>query len=102
MDKYGEPSRADVINWHGRATAVQVIGTVYIIALDTSFIKIWRCDSKFRLVQVIPSRDIGLIGREEEREDLGMGLTTGHFRKVYVAMGHPERFDRQIVLELSR
>jgi hypothetical protein len=101
VDKHGEPSRTDVINWHGRATAVQVIGTVYVIAFDTSFMEIWRCDSEIRLVQVIPGRDIQLIGKEEERKDLGMGPATGHFRKLYVTMGHPERFHVQIVLALS-
>ena len=42
-----------------------------------------------------------MIGKEEEREDLGLGPATGYFDKAYVAMVHPERSDRQIVIELS-
>jgi len=53
------------------------------------------------LVQIIPGRDVRMIGKEEEREDLGLGPATGYFDKAYVAMVHPERSDRQIVIELS-
>jgi hypothetical protein len=106
VDKHGEVCRAKVINWHGKPKAVQVIGGKYVLAFDTSFIEIWRCDGEFQdggvmLVQIIPGRDVRMIGKEEEREDLGLGPATGYFDKAYVAMGHPERTDRQIVLELS-
>ena len=106
VDKHGEVSRAKVINWHGKPKAIQVIGGKYVLAFDTSFIEIWRCDGEFQdggvmLVQIIPGRDVRMIGKEEEREDLGLGPATGYFDKAYVAMVHPERSDRQIVIELS-
>lgn len=41
-----------------------------------------------------------MIGKEEKKADLGLGPGTGYYDRVYVAMGHPERADRQIVVEL--
>jgi hypothetical protein len=41
-----------------------------------------------------------MIGKEEKKADLGLGPGTGLYDRVYVAMGHPERPDRQIVVEL--
>ena len=78
----------------------------YVIAFDTSFIEIWRCDAEFgdggvSLAQIIPGRDVRMIGKEEQKADLGLGPSTGYFDRVYVAMGHPERADRQIVVELG-
>ena len=52
-------------------------------------------------MQIIPGRDIRMIGKEEKKEDLGLGPGTGYYDRVYVAMGHPERIDRQIVMELT-
>jgi len=51
-------------------------------------------------VQIIPGRDVRMIGKEEQKADLGLGPGTGYYDRVYVAMGHPERSDRQIVVEL--
>jgi hypothetical protein len=105
VDKHGEISRSKVINWHGKPRATQVIDGKYVIAFDTSFIEIWRCDGEFgeggvSLVQIIPGRDVRMIGKEEKKADLGLGPGTGYYDRVYVAMGHPERADRQIVVEL--
>jgi hypothetical protein len=105
VDKHGEVSRSKVINWHGKPRATQVIDGKYVLAFDTSFIEIWRCDGEFgdggvSLVQVIPGRDIRMVGKEEKKADLGLGPGTGYYDRVYVAMGHPERGDRQVVVEL--
>jgi hypothetical protein len=105
VDNYGEVSRSKIINWHGKPRATQVIDGKYVLAFDTSFIEIWRCDGEFgeggvSLVQVVPGRDIRMIGKEEKKADLGLGPGTGYFDRVYVAMGHPERGDRQIVVEI--
>lgn len=105
VDKHGEVSRSKVINWHGKPRATQVIDGKYVLAFDTSFIEIWRCDGEFgdggvSMVQVIPGRDIRMVGKEEKKADLGLGPGTGFYDRVYVAMGHPERGDRQIIVEL--
>jgi hypothetical protein len=105
VDKHCEVSRSKIINWHGKPRTTQVIDGKYVLAFDPSFIEVWRCDGEFgeggvSLVQIIPGRDIRLIGKEEKKADLGLGPGTGYYDRVYVAMGHPERADRQIVLEL--
>ena len=41
-----------------------------------------------------------MIGKEERKADLGLGPGTGYFDRVYVAMGHPERGDRHIIVEI--
>lgn len=51
-------------------------------------------------MQVIPGRNVRMIGKEEEKTELGLGPATGYYDRVYVAMGHPEQIDRQIVVEL--
>lgn len=51
-------------------------------------------------MQIIPGRDVRMIGKEEQKAELGLGPGTGYYDRVYVAMGHPERADRQIVVEL--
>ena len=99
-------SRSKIINWHGKPRATQVIDGKYVLAFDPSFIEIWRCDGDFGeggvcLVQIIPGRDIRMIGKEEKKADLGLGPGTGYYDRVYVAMGHPERTDRQIVVEMA-
>jgi CNH domain len=106
VDQHGEVSRPKTINWHGKAKATQVIDGKYVLAFDTMFIEVWRCDGVFgeggvSLVQIIPGRDIRMIGKEEKKADLGLGPGTGYFDRVYVAMGHPERNDRQVVVELA-
>jgi hypothetical protein len=99
-------SRSKIINWHGKPRATQVIDGKYVLAFDPRFIEIWRCDGDFQeggvsLVQIIHGRDIRLIGREEKKDGSGLELEpTGYFDRVYVAMEHPERLDRQIVVEL--
>lgn len=95
-----------MISWHGKPKATQVIDGKYVIAFDPSFVEIWRCGGDFQeggvsLVQIIPGRDVRMIGKEEKKADLGLGPGTGYYDRVYVAMGHPERGDRQIVVELS-
>jgi len=97
VDHHGEISRSKVINWNGKPHATQVIGGKYVIAFDTSFIEIWRCDERFeeggmRVVQIIPGRDVRMIGNEQQVPADGI---------VYVAMGHPETLDRDIVVELA-
>jgi len=42
-----------------------------------------------------------MIGKEEKKADLGLGPGTGYYDRVYIAMAHPERTDRQIVVELA-
>jgi len=105
VDNTGEVSRSKVINWHGKPKWTQVIEGRYVLAFDTSFIEIWRCDGEFgeggvSLVQIIPGRDVRMIGKEEKKADLGLGPGTGYYDRVYFAMNHPERSDRQIVVEL--
>jgi|SRR5579859_5934254 len=106
VDKHGDVSRSKIINWHGKPRTTQVIDGKWVLAFDTSFIEVWRCDGEFGeggvcLVQIIPGRDVRMIGKEEQRADLGLGPATGYFDRVYVAMAHPERGDRQIVVELK-
>ena len=103
VDKHGDVSRSKIINWHGKARATQFIEGKYVVVFDTSFIEIWQFDGNFddagvTLVQIIPGRDVRMIGKEEKKGDLGFGPGTEVYDRVYAAMGHPEKPDRQIVV----
>ena len=75
----------------------------YVLAFHPSFIEIWRCDGESgvdmpaSLVQIIPGRDIRMIGKQDRTTD----GSSGYCDRVLVAMRHPELVDRQMVFELS-
>ena len=59
----------------------------HIIAVSPKAVEIWAFADEVKLLQIIPGRDIRLIGSDQT--------------SIFMALNHPERLDLQAILHLE-
>ncbi|ORY77361.1 CNH domain-domain-containing protein [Protomyces lactucae-debilis] len=99
VDKYGQLSRAYTLEWEGRPQHAVLLGN-YIVAAGPSFVEVWNVEKR-RLRQVITGKDVRILPYSSAGGGLtGSGSEDVASRGVMLAMAHPFKAGRQVVLEL--